>query len=169
MSPISPIRLISPISLMRLWALLALCSLMPLTSEAAQKVKPQKTASTVEDKPIVRRVAMLGFAISFKDSVVCVTEVQPMDSAYLDANHKFLLDRSLYSLQLQIHLEQAGYKNTVCNVFFDKKPLKLQRIQRKIRKKYEHDGSFHFKVLPLSEFRFKAEEYRPVVIEEETP
>lgn len=117
----------------------------------------------------MQRVYMLGFAISFKDSVACVTEIQPIDSAYLDAAHHFLLDRSLYSLQLQIHMERAGYKNAICNVFFDKKPMKLQRVLRKIHKRYERDASFHLKDLPVGEFRFKAEEYRPVLTEEETP
>lgn len=148
------------------WALAAVLLCATLTAAAAtnndKKVK-------VTEEPKMQRVYMLGFAISFKDSVACVTEIQPIDSAYLDAAHHFLLDRSLYSLQLQIHMERAGYKNAICNVFFDKKPMKLQRVLRKIHKRYERDASFHLKDLPVGEFRFKAEEYRPVLTEEETP
>ena len=144
--------------------LIALCSMLPLIASAATKEKKTK----VVEEAVMQRVGILGFAVSFKDSVVCLTEVQVLDSAYIEPAHGFLQDRSLYSLQLQMHLERAGYKNAICTVFFDKKPHKLQRTLRKIRKKYSRDASFHLIELPLKEFRFKAEEYRPVMIEETT-
>ena len=164
----SRIKLIVPMSLMRLWAVLVLCSLLPLVAEAAPKDKNPKAAQKVVKEPVMQRVGMLGFAVSFKDSVVCLTDIQTLDSTYVEPAHGFLHDRSLYSLQLQMHLEKAGYRNAVCTVLFDKKPHRLNRAVRKIRKKFERDASFRIKEVPVSEFRFKAEEYRPVILEADT-
>ena len=166
MSPI--VRLISAKSL-----LLLILLLLPLATEAAPKdktpkYKTPKVVQKVVKEPVMQRVGMLGFAVSFKDSVVCLTDIQTLDSTYIEPDHGFLHDRSLYSLQLQMHLEKAGYRNAVCTVLFNKKPHKLNRAVRKIRKKFERDASFRIKEVPVSEFRFKAEEYRPVILEEET-
>ena len=162
-------RLIGSLSLMRLGLMLAFCCLLPLATVTAQTDKaPKKAAQKVVKEPVMQRVGMFGFAVSFKDSVVCLTEIQTLDSAYIEPAHGFLHDRSLYSLQLQMYLESLGYKNAVCTVLFDKKPHKLNRVMRKVRKKFERDASFRIKEVPVSEFRFKAEEYRPVILEEET-
>lgn len=160
-------RLIGSMSLMRLGLMLAFCCLLPLATVTAQTDKAPKKAAQkkVEKEPVMQRVGMFGFAVSFKDSVVCLTEIQTLDSTYIEPAHGFLHDRSLYSLQLQMYLESLGYKNAICTVLFDKKPHKLNRVMRKVRKKFERDASFRIKEVPVSEFRFKAEEYRPVVLE----
>ncbi len=119
-----------------------------------------------KNQPKVTSVSMFGYATSFSDSIVCVTEIQPVDSVWLEPAHKFLMDRSLYSLQLQVYLEQQGYKNTICTIFYDKNPRKLQRVCRKVQKRARKAEGMRYIDLPASEFRFKAEEYRPVIIEE---
>jgi len=114
----------------------------------------------------MQRVAMFGYAISFKDSVVCQTDIQTIDSAWIEPAHKFLVDRSLYSLQLQMYMEQQGHKNAVCTIFFDKNPRKLQRMWRKVHKRSQKMDGLRYQALPVSAFRLKAEEYRPVIIED---
>lgn len=136
--------------------LLAVLCCMPMTADAANGI----------GDPKVQRTAMFGFATSFKDSVVCLTEIQTLDSAWIEPSHKFLMDRSLYSLQLQMYLESKGYKNAICTVFFDKDQRKLARTWRKMRRRY-HKGfrEFRYKLISAGEFSFHAEEYRPVIIE----
>lgn len=119
-------------------------------------------------EPERRPLYMFGFAASFTDSVACVTSVQRVDSAWMEPSHKFLTDRELYSLQLQYHMESNEHcKNPVCAVFFGKSERSVQRQWKKIRKRYAKASTLHFSTLPEERFRFKAEEYRPVVIEQE--
>ncbi|MBQ8937516.1 MAG: hypothetical protein IJ066_07340, partial [Bacteroidaceae bacterium] len=44
------------------------------------------------------------------------------------------------------------------------KPNKLQRMWRKMRKRYERAEGLRFSVLPENRFRFTAEEYREIII-----
>ena len=116
----------------------------------------------------MKRVYMFGFAASLTDSTTYQTVVQTIDSAWIDPSHKFLLDRALYSLQLQAHVEaQENHKNTVCTIYFSTSARKLQRKWLKVRKRYERDLTLRYTILPLERFAFKAEEYRPVIISDE--
>ncbi len=118
-----------------------------------------------QKKPRMQRVYMFGFAASFTDSICCLTDIQRIDSAWIEPTHKFLVDRSLYSLQLQNHMESVeGCKNAISSVFFTLKPNKLQRMWRKMRKRYERAEGLRFSVLPENRFRFAAEEYREIII-----
>ena len=119
-------------------------------------------------RPEMTRVYVFGFAASFTDSVACQTSIQQVDSAWLD-EHQFLVDRSLYSLQLQYHMESAeNCKNSICTVFFDKSEKKLERTWRRVHRRYEKADGLSFRTLPSDRFHFLAEEYRPIV-EEEVP
>jgi hypothetical protein len=119
-------------------------------------------------KPEMRRVYMFGFAASFKDSTACQTTIQMVDSAWIDPQHKFLMDRSLYSLQLQYHMESVEKcKNSICSVFFSTNPRKLKRTWRRIQKRYEKNPSLQYVVLTDDRFRFQAEEYRQILVGDE--
>ena len=137
-----------------MWCLMALlCVALPLS--AAQK------------EPRMTRVYMFGFAASLTDSTAYQTDIQAIDSAWIDPTHKFLIDRALYSLQLQYHVEtEEHHKNTVCTVFFNTNPRKVQRKWAKVRKRHEKDPALKYQILPQDRFKFKAEEYRPVIIGE---
>ena len=135
------------------WCLVALLVALPLS---AAKREPRMT-----------RVYMFGFAASLTDSTAYQTDIQTIDSAWIDPVHKFLVDRALYSLQLQYHVEtEEHHKNTVCTIFFNTNPRKIQRKWAKVRKRYEKDPVLRFQILPNERFSFKAEEYRPVIIGE---
>lgn len=138
------------------WCLVALL-LMALPLSAAKK------------EPHPQRIYMFGFAMSLTDSVAYQTDIQTIDSAWIEPAHKFLVDRALYSLQLQYHVEtDEHHKNTVCTVYFNTSPRKLQRKWAKVRKRHEKDPIIRYHILPSDRFSFKAEEYRPVIMEEPT-
>ena len=61
----------------------------------------------------------------------------------------------------------SGYKNTICSVFFDKNPRKLQRLWRKMHKRYAAGTDLRYHDVPEHDFRFRAEEYRPIITLEE--
>lgn len=127
---------------------------------------PASAAKEPEMKPVY----MFGFAASFTDSVACQTAVQRMDSAWVDA-HGFLVDRALYSLQLQLYMEQQEHlPNAVSTVYFSTSERKMQRLRAKLQRKYLAAQNLIFHEVPADKFRFKPEEYRPVnVYEEVTP
>ena len=121
-----------------------------------------------QKKPEMKSIYMFGFAASFSDSVSCQTQVQRMDSAWLD-NHGFLIDRSLYSLQLQSYVEQMeGVKNPVCTIFFNKKERRIRKLWQKLKKRYDAEQNLIHRDVPVEKFSFKPEEYRPVIIGDES-
>ena len=122
-------------------------------------------AQDEKDEPKPYTIYMFGFARSFTDSIAYQTQICTVDSAYLN-KYGFLVDRTLYSLQLQYHIETAGNKNAICSVFFDKKPSRLKRKWAKVQKRHKQTADLKYREIPLSEFTFKAEEYRPIIMEE---
>lgn len=149
--------------------LLCLTCSLPLSARPKDKGKAKKEpVSYKQEEPVMKPVSMFGVGISFTDSVVYMTELQRVDSAWITPSKKFLMDRSLYSLQLQYYMEHQGVKNSICSVFFSKSAGKVKRQWTKIRKRHEQSPTQRFKIVPLSDFRFQAEEYRPIIIEEGT-
>ena len=83
-----------------------LCAIMVLAS----------LSTFAENK--ARTVYMYGFAASFNDSTVYFTEIQQLDSAYVDSKTKFLYSRENYSYQLRDYLGAQGFKNATCITSF---------------------------------------------------
>lgn len=81
-----------------------------------------------------------------------------------------LMDRALYSLQLQYHVESTyGVNNNTCAVFFAKSQRKAERLWNKLRRRYSKDQNVKFRELSATDFRFKAENYEenaPVEVSE---
>lgn len=120
-------------------------------------------AAGAAKEPKMKPIYIFGFAASFTDSVACQTSIQRLDSAWLDS-HDFLVDRSLYSLQLQVHMEQEEQvANAISSVFFSTSERKMQRLWSKMQRKYEAAQNLIFHVTPADKFQFKAEEYRPAI------
>ena len=108
-------------------------------------------------------VYMFGFSASFTDSVAYITDIQRLDSVYMDTKNGFLIDRVVYSDQLQTYLEGIlDMKNSTCVVLFDTKKKKLQTEYNKIRKRYEQDADVLLKPLENVGFRFQSSSHRIV-------
>ena len=87
---------------------------------------------------------IFGFSASFTDSVVYITDIQQLDSAYIETKYDFLMDRAVYSDQLQTYLEAVKQMpNSTCAVFFHTKKSKLIEEYDKMLKELT-DGSFKF-------------------------
>ena len=91
---------------------------MPATSEA-KKVQ-------------VPKMYMFGIAASFSDTIVHFTNVQEIDSAWIEKKNKFLQARQLYSYQLRDYLasEQQMPRRT-CIVYAGKNKKKVEEKSRK--------------------------------------
>ena len=66
-------------------------------------------------------VYMFGFATSFVDSIAYITEIQLIDSAYVDTKTTFLIGRSGYSMEFQDYLDKnENCKHPVTSILFGK-------------------------------------------------
>jgi len=98
---------------------------------------------------------MFGFATSFVDSLAFITDVQYIDSAYVDTKTKFLIGRNLYSVQLQDFLEKnENCNHPVTSIFFGKKKEKVEKKMLSVRRRFE--GDFRLKTIACP---FRAEKY----------
>lgn len=52
-------------------------------------------AVSMQAKDEMKRIYIFGFASSFNDSIVCFTDVQAVDSAWLNSKNHFLVNRRL--------------------------------------------------------------------------
>lgn len=99
------------------------------------------TEAKVKQKPVY----IFGFATAFTDSTGYITDIQCLDSAFVDTKTKFLIGRNMYSIQLQEYLEQnENCKHPITSIFFgDKKKLEKKRLS--IRNRYEKYRDFTVK------------------------
>lgn len=127
-------------------SLLSFMALQPL------EAKPKKVAQ----KPIY----MVGVAMSLVDSIVYITDMHLVDSITIEKKTKFLMDRQLYSFQLQRYLE-ATYKGGpyVPSVFFSPSKKKMERKYLSLHKRYVQSNWLTMVLVDQGQFRFKPEEY----------
>lgn len=105
-------------------------------------------------------VYMVGVAVSVADSASYMTDLQRVEGVTIQHKTKFLMDRQLYSLQFQRHLEansrRGGY---VPSVIFGTKLKKMENRYLKLHKRYAGSRLYALNVVDQSQFRFHAEEY----------
>ena len=108
----------------------------------------------------VPHMYMFGFAASFKDSVVYMTEIQDVQKVWYDKKTKFLLGRDIYSSQLQEHFkEKMQMPDRVCVVVFAKTMKKAEKKYLKLRKKYigdaKHPSTYEVRYITTQDFKFE--------------
>ena len=111
----------------------------------------QSAEAKVKQKPVY----LFGFATSFVDSIAYITDVQYIESSYIETKSKFLVGRNVYSLQLQQFLDKnEGCKHPVTSIFYGKKKEKMEKRRLSIFRRYERDFT-----LKTVECPFQAESY----------
>jgi hypothetical protein len=105
---------------------------------------------------IVPKVYAFGFAASFNDSIVCFTDMQTIDSAYIDSKNHFLLSRDNYSYQLKGYIENnLSLKNRTCIIVFALKQKDLEKKYTKMKRKYTAKKNFDVRYIKSSQFHFE--------------
>ncbi len=123
--------------------------------------------STVEArKEKAAKIYMFGMAAAFTDTIVHFTNIQALDSVWIDSKNKFLQEREMYSYQLREYLReklQAPYRT--CIVFYSQKREKLEKKYQKMMRLYGEakDGAQHFDVRFVTDDDFK---FKRVIMEE---
>lgn len=109
---------------------------------------------------MVPKLYVFGFSASFTDSVIYFTDVQQVDSAWMDTKTDFLLGRDNYSLQLKNYLAQVmSMPNRTCIVMFGKNKNKVEKDFLKLKKQYTSSKSrtqYDVRNINSNDFRFKA-------------
>lgn len=116
-------------------------------------------SAQAQKKAEMQKVYVFGFSSSFTDSLAYITDVQVLDSAYIEPNG-FLADRVLYSLQLSGYLyEQRGLQNPTTAFFFADKRSKVEKKYLKVKRLQQKNSNVKLIPLGVDEFRFRPEEY----------
>lgn len=137
---------------------------MMLIAVMALGMSLQTSAKKVQ----VPKMYIFGFAASFNDTIVHFTNVQEIDSAWIEKKNNFLQTRELYSYQLRDFLaNQKQMPRRTCVVYANKNRKKVEKQFLKFKKlytqqsknqhqqydlRYLEDQEFHFKTINLRDY-----------------
>lgn len=107
---------------------------------------------------------MFGFAASFSDSTVYITDIQHIDSSYVGRHNKFLYGRDQYSYQLRDYLKEKGFVNPTCITSFSTNQKEIEKKYLKLKRRYIKNGGYNFKYISVSEFNFSPQRPDPNVM-----
>lgn len=122
-------------------ALILLCSGLALQVNAKGKVAPRY---------------LFGFSASFADSTVYFTDIQKVDSTWIDSKTKFLLGREEYASQLKGYFNSIKMPNRTCVVLFGKDLKKAEKKLKKLKDTYtvKAKGGYDVRYLTKADFEF---------------
>ncbi len=99
-----------------------------------------------------------GVSISFNDSVIYLTDIMQLDSAWINPSSKFIYSRPSYAYQMKTYLQDnQSVTNPTCVLCYaenrkdaEKKYVKLKsRLQKK-------NQEYLIKYIPITDFKFEA-------------
>jgi len=116
----------------------------------------------------VPKIYAFGFAASFNDSTVYITDIQEIDSAWVDSKSKFLLERDSYSSQLKNYLQGINQPNRTCIISYALKRKDAEKKFLKLKKRYSAANHYDVRVVRPDQFRFRVVEPNVIITEEKT-
>lgn len=123
-------------------AIIMMASLMSLSVSAKIKCVP--------------KIYAFGFAASFNDSIVYFTDIQEIDSAWVNEKNDFLINRDNYSYQLKNYFSRIGQAHRTCIISFALKRKDIEKKYKKMKEKYIKAERFSIKDLNEKDFHFTA-------------
>lgn len=111
------------------------------------------------------KVYMFGFATSFNDSIVHLSNLQVVDSAWVDSKTHFLFSRENYSYQLRDYLKGKGMSHPTVVTMFGEKKSEVEKQYSKLRKRFLEKNHYQLEYIADDEFHFSA--IAPDVVEKE--
>ena len=113
-------------------------------------------------------IYLFGTSASFNDSIVYFTEIQILDSAWIDDKTEFLSNRSGYSNQLREHFNNTGHPNRTCIVSYATSEKDILKKYAKMRKRFKGTAkkpkNYAIREIDDEEFHFSA--IRPYNLDE---
>lgn len=102
----------------------------------------------------VPKLYAFGFSASFNDSIVYFTDIQEIDSAWINDKTDFLISRDNYSYQLKNYFTNIGQEHRTCVISFALKRKDIEKKYKKMKGKYVKAGEFSIKTLGKNDFQF---------------
>lgn len=102
------------------------------------------------------KVFMYGVVTSFNDSTVYFTDIQMLDSAWVDSKTGFLYSRENYSYQLRDNMHKLGIAHPTCTTVFGKTRKDIEKKYFAMKKRYTSKGRYDVKYLTAGDFQFEA-------------
>lgn len=116
--------------------------------------------ATASAKPRCQPIYIFGVSASFNDSIVYITDIQLLDSAWVDDKTGFLLMRNEYSNQMRSHFTTKGQLNRTCIVCFADNKKDILKKYEKMKKRYMGDKkrrrNFDYREMDEEEFKFES-------------
>ncbi len=140
---------------MKILRIIAVCVLL-LTAVSSQA-----------KRPVVCKMYMFGFAASFNDTIIHITDIQEVDSAWINSRSKQLLGREQYSYQLRDYLtDSLQMPHRTCVVFYHQDRKKLEKKYSRLTRLYymPKAGQQHYDIRRLEKGQFH---FRSVNMDEE--
>jgi len=100
------------------------------------------------------KLFVFGFVSSFNDSTVYFTEIQQMDSAWVDKKTGFLYSRDNYSYQLREYMKGMGIEHPTCVTSYSPKRKDIEKKYTSMRKKYSGNKGYTIKYITANEFQY---------------
>ena len=126
--------------------------------------------SSVSAKNImVPKAYMFGFVASFNDSIIFMTDIQEVDSVWVQDKKKLLAGRSSYAWQLrEFFSKNFNLTNRTCVVISDVSRKKVEKKYAQMKKQYVVKGAGKYDVhyTDASEFRFTPVNMEDPVVEQ---
>lgn len=104
----------------------------------------------------VPKLYAFGFAASFNDSTVYFTDIQEIDSAWINDKNDFLVSRDNYSYQLKNYFTSLGLEHRTCVISFALKRKDIEKKYKKMKNKYVKAGNYDIKSVSTNDFHFTA-------------
>lgn len=123
------------------------------------------TGAKAEDYPT--KIYAYGVCSTIGDSILYITEIHEVDSAWINRKTKFLYSRDNYSAQLREYMDQVeGITRPTCSITFALDRKHIDKKMAKLRKRYAKKGNYIIKEVSASDFTFTAiaaaDEYNPL-------
>lgn len=104
-------------------------------------------------KPV--KVYAFGVSTSFNDSTVFFTEIQELDSVWIETKSEFVVGRDDFSGQLRDHLSGKGYPKRTCIFVSSPNLKKVEKKYNKMKQRFVKKGGCDLLLIDRTEFMFK--------------
>ena len=103
-------------------------------------------------------VYIFGVSASFNDSIVYITDIQIIDSAWIEDKGNMLLGRLDYSYQLKAFVNAHGEANRTCLVSFAFKEKDIMKKYQRMKKRFsgtkKRPSKYDIREIDEEEFKF---------------
>ena len=120
--------------------LMVVAALLPATAFGINKLTP---------------VYMFGFSFSFNDSTVYFSEIQKIDSTWIDSRTHFLYGRDEFASQLSSFLKSNENPNPTTTVIFANDRKNIEKKYVKLKKRYTTKENYTIKYVDINTFSFQ--------------